>query len=124
MEEIATSSAPESTSPLSQAIVSGDLVFVSGQVPSDPDTGETVDGGIEQQTRQVFENLSAVLEASGSSLDNVVKSTVFLTDMGDFDGMNEIYREYMNEPYPARSAIGVAELAADIRVEIEMIAER
>lgn len=124
MEEVKTQDAPVSDSPLSQAIVTDDLIFVSGQVPVDPDTGEVVEGGIGPQTRQVMENVSAVLEAAGSSMDDVVKCQVFITDVDDFAGMNEVYAEYFGDPDPARSAIEVSDLAIDIAVEIEAIAER
>lgn len=124
MQEVRTDLAPQSSSPLSQAIMTEERVFVSGQVPVDPDTGEIVAGDITAQTRQVIENIEAVLVAADASLSDVVKTSVFLTDMGDFAGMNEVYETMMHEPFPSRSAIGVAALASDIRVEIEAIAER
>lgn len=123
MREIDTDAVIGPDLPLSKAIVHGDTVYVSGQTPRDPDRGgEPVEGDIREQTAQVLENASAILDAAGSSLDDVVKSTVFVTDMGNFAAVNEVYGDYMSEPYPARSAIEVADLAADFEVEIEFIA--
>lgn len=124
-EQISTDAAPtfdDQGIPISQAIVHGNTVYVAGQVGVDPGTGEMVEGGAAEQTRQVFENLSAILQAAGSSLEQILKTTVFITDMGDFATMNEVYVEYVTQPYPARSAIGVKELAGDFVVEIEAIA--
>lgn len=122
MQQIETDTAPISSSPLSQAIVHGDTVYVSGQVPVDPETGAVVSDDIREQTAQTLENIAAILEAAGTSIDNVVKTTVFLTDMDEFAAMNEVYSEYMGDPRPARSAVEVADLAIDIGVEIEAIA--
>ncbi|WP_096390243.1 RidA family protein [Halopenitus persicus] len=123
MRQIETSEVAPSSAPLSQAIVEGDLVFASGQIPREPD-GTIITGDIKEQTAQVMENLSSILEESGSSLDNVIKSTVFLTDTEHFDGFNDMYAKYMNEPYPARSAFIVASLArTEIDVEVEVIAK-
>jgi len=123
MKQINTSDVAPSSAPLSQAIVEGDLVFASGQIPREAD-GTIITGDVKDQTTQVMENLSAVLEESGSSLDNVVKSTVFLTDTDDFGDFNEVYSEYMSEPYPSRSAFIVASLArTEIDVEVEVIAK-
>jgi reactive intermediate/imine deaminase len=110
--------------PLSPGMETGDLIFVSGQIPRDPDTGEIVGDDIQEQTAQTLENIETVLEEAGASLDDVVKTQVFLTSVDSFDGMNEVYDEYMSEPYPSRSAFEVGDLAADILVEIEAIAEK
>ena len=109
--------------PLSHAVEHDGLIYVSGQVPFDLSTGEVVGETITEQTEHTLENVATVLEAAGSSLDDVIKTTVFLVDVEDFDAMNEVYGEYMSEPYPARSAFEVSDLAADILVEIEAIAE-
>jgi reactive intermediate/imine deaminase len=122
MEEIHTDAAPASIGPFSQGIRDGDRLFVSGQGPVDPDSGEVVSEDIREQTAQTLENVSAILDAGGSSLDRVVKSTVFVTDMSTYDAVNDVYAEYVNEPYPARSAVEVADLPIDIGVEIEVIA--
>lgn len=110
--------------PYSAAIESGELVFVSGQIPLDPLAGKLVDGDIAAQTRQSLENVKAILAAAGLTFAHVVKTTIFLTSMGDFAAVNDVYRSYMAEPYPARSTIAVAALPMGARVEIEMIAAR
>lgn len=107
--------------PFSPAVRSGDYVFCSGQVGQDPKTGKLVAGGIEQETRQVFENVKAVLEAAGKTLADVVRVGVFVTDMGSFAAMNAIYAQYFAKPYPARTTIGVASLPLGACVEIEVI---
>lgn len=122
MEVIHTDDAPAAIGPYSQGIRDGDRVFVSGQGPVDPETGDVVSTDIKEQTARTLENVAAVLDAGGSSLENAVKATVFVTDMGTYDDVNEVYAEYMSEPYPARSAIEVADLPIDIGVEIEVIA--
>ena len=119
---IRTDKAPQSSSPLSQAIVAGDLVFTSGQLGFDPKTGKMVAGGIEEQTEQVLLNLTAVLEAAGSSMADVLKTTVFISDMDDFAAMNTVYRRHFKEDPPARSTVQVARLAANARIEIEAVA--
>ena len=119
---IKTSNAPETGLPLSQAINMGNLIFTSGVTARDPGTGKFMGGNIEEQTERVILNLRAILEASGSSLDKVVKVTVFLTDIRDFEGMNKVYRKFFPEDPPARSTIEVSKLAIDARIEIEMIA--
>jgi 2-iminobutanoate/2-iminopropanoate deaminase len=119
---IETKDAPQAIGPYSQAIQANGLVFASGQIPIDPETGVFVGGGIAEQTEQVLKNLAAVLVASGTSLANVVKTTVFLADMNDFAVMNEVYgRFFSNEP-PARATVEAAGLPRDARVEIEAIA--
>ena len=110
------------TSPYSPGIKAGGFIYVSGQVPLDPQTGEMVSGGIEEQTRQTLENIKAVLEAGGSSMDKVVKCTVFLTDISEFSKMNEVYRSFFPQDPPARSTVEVSKLAMDIKVEIEAVA--
>lgn len=119
---IATTQAPAAIGPYSQAIEAGGLVFVSGQLPIDPATGEFAQGGIKELTRQSLENMKAILATAGRTLDNVVKTTVFLADMADFSEMNEVYAEYFQAPFPARSAVAVKTLPKGARVEIECIA--
>ena len=120
---IKTKGAPQAIGPYSQAVLVGGFVFASGQIPLDPQTGEFVAGGVAEQTEQVLRNLSAVLEAAGTGLDRVVKTTVFLADMNDFALMNEVYGRYFNEDAPARATVQAARLPRDARVEIEAIAE-
>ncbi len=119
---IKTGEAPQAIGPYSQAVVAGGLVFASGQIPLDPATGEFVEGGISEQTEQVLRNLSKVLEAAGTSLARVVKTTVFLADMNDFAAMNEVYGRYFEREPPARSTVQAARLPRDARVEIDVIA--
>lgn len=121
-KEIKTEKAPKAIGPYSQAIEANGFVFASGQIAIDPATGELSTGDIEEQTRLVLNNLKAVLEAAGSSFDNVVKCTVFLQDMNDFSKMNTVYGEFFKPPYPARAAVQVARLPKDVKVEIEAIA--
>lgn len=121
-EIVSTENAPGAIGPYSQAIKAENMVFVSGQIPIDPQTGEFVPGGVGEQSEQVLKNLSAVLEAAGSSLNNVVKTTVFLADMNDFAVMNEIYARFFSENKPARATVEAARLPRDARVEIECIA--
>lgn len=123
MEAIHTDDAPESIGPYSQAIVHGDTVYVSGQGPADPDSREVEVESIEDQTAQTLENIGAILEAAGSSLDNVVKANVYVTDMDNYEAVNEMYAEYMSEPFPARCAVEVSDLPIDIGVEIEVVAK-
>lgn len=120
---ISTSHAPAAIGPYSQAVISHGLAFLSGQIPLDPATGKLIEaGGIAAQTERVLENLKAVLEACGSSLDKVVKTTVYLKDMGEFALMNEVYARYFAENAPARATIEAARLPRDVRVEIDCIA--
>jgi 2-iminobutanoate/2-iminopropanoate deaminase len=121
-KEVKTGKAPKAIGPYSQAIIAGGLVFASGQIAIDPATGELNTGSIEDQTRQVLKNLAAVLEAAGSSMDRVVKATVFLQDMNEFGRMNQVYGEAFPPPYPARAAVQVARLPRDVKVEIEAVA--
>lgn len=120
---VETSGAPAAIGPYSQAVTFGNLVMTSGQIPLTPG-GTLVEGGIEAQTRQVLDNLVAVLAAAGTDLGRVVKTTVFLADMNEFSAMNAVYAEYFQAPYPARSTVQVARLPRDVRVEIEVLAER
>ena len=122
MESIKTDRAPQAIGPYSQAIRANGFIFASGQIPLDPVTMQIVEGGIEEQTRQVLDNLQAVLEAAGSSLDSVVKTTVYLADMGEFAAMNEIYAKYFSGAKPARATVQVARLPRDVRVEIDLVA--
>jgi 2-iminobutanoate/2-iminopropanoate deaminase len=110
--------------PYSAAIENGELLFVSGQIPLDPLAGKLVDGDIAAQTRQSLENLKTILAAAGLTFAHVVKTTIFLTSMGDFAAVNDVYKSYMAEPYPARSTIAVAALPMGAKIEIEMIAAR
>ena len=121
-EPVQTENAPAAIGPYSQAIKAGGFVFVSGQIPLDPKTGELVAGGIGEQTERVFRNLAAVLEASGSSLDQVVKTTVFLADMKEFAVMNDVYARFFSSAPPARATVAAAGLPRDVRVEIEAVA--
>ncbi|MDA8354205.1 MAG: RidA family protein [Firmicutes bacterium] len=121
MEKIQTDKAPQAIGPYSQAVRQGSILFTSGQIPLSPE-GERVEGGIEEETRQVLNNVRAVLEAAGSSLDQVIKTTIFLTDMGDFQKVNEVYAEFFSQHQPARSCVGVAQLPKGVRVEIEAMA--
>jgi 2-iminobutanoate/2-iminopropanoate deaminase len=122
MREIQTDDAPESIGPFSQGIVQGDTIYVSGQGPVDPDTGEIVGETAGEQTRRTLENVEAILEAAGASLADVVKTTVYLDDMRYYDAVNEVYGELLSDPYPARSAVEVVKLPVDIDVEIEVSA--
>ena len=121
-EIVSTEKAPGAIGPYSQAIKTGGMMYCSGQIPIDPATGEFVSNDISEQTEQVLKNLAAVLEAGGTSLDNVVKTTVFLADMSDFAAMNEVYGRYFSENKPARATVQAARLPRDARVEIECIA--
>ncbi len=119
---IATPKAPGAIGPYSQAVRVGGFVYTSGQLPLDPATGTFPEGGIEAQTRQSLTNIQAILEAAGLSMKNVIKTTVFLADMGDFAAMNAVYAEFFEAPFPARSAVAVKTLPKNALVEIEVIA--
>ena len=119
---INTNQAPAAIGPYSQAIKVGNLVYTSGQIPINPATGNFVGGGIKEQTRQSLTNIKAILEETGLSMNNVVKTTVFLADMNDFADMNSVYAEFFAEPYPARSAVAVKTLPKGALVEIEVVA--
>jgi 2-iminobutanoate/2-iminopropanoate deaminase len=120
---ISTGRAPKAIGPYSQAVIVNGFAFLSGQIPLDPETNQLIEGDIAEQTARVIENLKGVLEACGSSLDRVVKTTVFLKDMGEFPKMNEVYGRYFAENPPARATVEAARLPRDVRVEIECIAE-
>lgn len=121
-EIVSTENAPGAIGPYSQAVKIGGFVFCSGQIPIDPNTGNFVSDNVTEQTTQVLKNLSAVLEAAGTALNNVVKTTVFLADMNDFTAMNEIYAEFFSDNKPARATVQAARLPRDARVEIDCIA--
>lgn len=123
MNAISTTNAPAAIGPYSQAISVGELVFVSGQLPINPATGAFAEGGIKELTRQSLTNMKAILEEAGTSMANVVKTTVFLADMNDFAAMNEVYAEFFAAPFPARSAVAVKTLPKGALVEIECIAQ-
>ena len=119
---ISTPNAPSAIGPYSQAVKAGNLLFVSGQIPLDPATGEVVEAAIQTQTARALENLSAILAQAGAALDNVVKTTVFLKDMEDLGEMNRVYQSFFQRDCPARSAVQVARLPKDVLVEIEAVA--
>ena len=121
---ISTTNAPAAIGPYSQAIEAGGMVFVSGQLPINPATGEFAEGGVKELTRQSLTNMQNILAEVGLTLDNVVKTTVFLADMSDFADMNEVYAEFFSAPYPARSAVAVKTLPKGALVEIECIAAK
>ena len=122
MKQISTNNAPQAIGPYSQAIISNGLIFCSGQIPINPETGAIVEG-LEAQAHQVFKNIKNLLEAGGTSMDNVIKTSVFIKDMNDFGKINEIYAEYFTEPFHARSCVEVARLPKDVLLECEVIAE-
>lgn len=119
---VETADAPKAIGPYSQAIIADDFVFLAGQIGINPQTGKLVEGGIEAETEQVLKNIEAVLKASKSDFDNVVKTTIFLADINDFARVNEIYARYFKAPFPARSTVQVAKLPRDARIEIEVTA--
>lgn len=119
---IHTEAAPKAIGPYSQAVRSGNTLYLSGQTPLDPATGEMVSGGIEEQATRVFENLKAVLGAASASFDDVVRVAIYMTDLGNFGAVNEVMKKYFSEPYPARSTIGVAALPRGAAVEVDVIA--
>lgn len=122
MKQISTDKAPAAIGPYSQAIKVGGLLFCSGQIPLDPATGE-IPSGVEAQAEQALSNVKNLIEAAGSSIENVVKTTVFIKDMNDFGKINEIYAKYFTEPFPARSCVEVARLPKDVLLEVEAIVE-
>lgn len=122
MKEISTDAAPAAIGPYSQGIKDGNRIFVSGQGPVDPETGEIVGDDIAEETARTLENIEAILQAAGASIDDVVKTTVFVTDMANYEAVNEVYADHLTAPFPARSAVEVSELPIDIGVEIEAIA--
>jgi len=122
IEIISTTTSPKAIGPFSQAIRAGGFVFVSGQLPIDPATGEIVSGDISFQTERVIENLKTVLAAAGSSISKVVKTTIFLQDLGDYSAVNDVYARYFSSAPPARSTVEIARLPRDARIEIELMA--
>lgn len=124
LESVSTDQAPAAIGPYSQAIVAGDHVYVSGQIPLDPQSGEIVDGGIEAQARRSLDNLAAVLDAAGASLERVVRTTIYLVDLGQYGTVNSIYAEYFAHHRPARVTLQVAALPRDAMIEIDAIAVR
>ena len=120
-EIISTQKAPAAIGPYSQAVGTGNLVFCSGQIPLVPETGSLIEGGIKEQTQQVFKNIEAILAQTSLTMADIVKTTVFLTDINDFADMNEVYAEYFEGNYPARSAVQVAALPKGAKIEIEVI---
>lgn len=122
MKEVKTNNAPKAIGPYSQAIIVGDMVFTSGQIPVNPETGE-IPEGIEAQANQVFSNIKNLLEASGTNIRKTVKTTVFIQNMKDFQTVNKIYETYFTSPYPARSCVEVAKLPKEVLIEIEVIAQ-
>jgi len=121
-QALSSPNAPQAIGPYSPAVRAGQLLFVSGQVPLDPATGQMVGGDIGAQTRRVLDNIGALLQAGSRSFADVVRTTIFLADMNDFAAVNEIYGQYFSEPYPARATVQVARLPKDARVEIDVIA--
>lgn len=122
MKTVSTDKAPAAIGPYSQAQIVGSMVYTSGQIPIDPATGTIVEG-LEAQAHQVFKNIAALLEAAGSHISKVVKTTVFIKDMNDFAAINAVYGQYFTQPYPARSCVEVARLPKDVLLECEVIAE-
>jgi 2-iminobutanoate/2-iminopropanoate deaminase len=121
-QAVSTPSAPKAIGPYSQAVKAGSMLFVSGQIPLDPATGALIDGSIADQTHRVFRNLGEILKAAGASFEHVMRTTVYLADMGDFAAMNEVYGTYFSSPAPARSTVQAAALPKNARVEIDVIA--
>jgi 2-iminobutanoate/2-iminopropanoate deaminase len=119
---ISSADAPAAIGPYSPGVKIGNFVFLSGQIPIDPTTGNIITGDIKTQTHQVFQNIAALLKASGATSRNIVRTTVFLADMDEFSAMNEVYASYVDDPPPARSTVQVARLPKDVRVEIDVIA--
>ncbi|CUS76447.1 endoribonuclease L-PSP [Candidatus Kryptonium thompsonii] len=117
-----TEKAPKPIGPYSQAIIAGDFIFTAGQIPIDPKTNQVVQGDIKEQTRQVFENLKAILEEAGATFDDVVKVTVYMKDLSEFPAMNEVYSEYFKSSPPARTTVEVSRLPRDVKIEIDLIA--
>ena len=120
-EIISTDNAPQAIGPYSQAVKTGNLIFISGQIPLDPKTGDIVDGSIEDQANQVLDNIKSICEAAGHGLEDIVKITIFLTDLGNFATVNEVMKNYFKEPYPARATLEISGLPLGVNVEIEAI---
>ena len=124
MEEVKTSDAPDAIGPYSQGIIDDGRVYVSGQGPVDPETNEIVSEDVSEQTAQTLRNIGAILDAAGTSFENVLQSNVYVTNMDNYEEVNEVYAEYMAEPYPARAAMEISRLPIDIEVEIEVVAKK
>lgn len=122
MKSIHTNQAPAAIGPYSQAIEANGMIFASGQIPIDPATGQFVEGGIQEQTRQALTNARKILQAAGTDMENVIKTTVYLSDINNFAAMNEVYAQFFTEPFPARSAVAVKDLPKGALVEIEVLA--
>lgn len=122
MKSIHTNQAPAAIGPYSQAIEANGMIFASGQIPIDPATGQFVEGGIQEQTRQALTNARSILQAAGTDMENVIKTTVYLSDINNFAAMNEVYAQFFTEPFPARSAVAVKDLPKGALVEIEVLA--
>ena len=122
MKSIHTNQAPAAIGPYSQAIEANGMIFASGQIPIDPATGQFVEGGIQEQTRQALTNARNILQAAGTDMENVIKTTVYLSDINNFAAMNEVYAQFFTEPFPARSAVSVKDLPKGALVEIEVLA--
>ena len=122
MREVTTSEAPGGSGPFSQAIIEDGKIYTAGQGGVDPETGEIVDGGIVPETEQVLQNIEKILEAAGASLNDVIKVNIYLTNIEDYDELNEAYGEFFDSPYPARSVVEVSDLPIDIRIEVETVA--
>ena len=120
-EIVSTENAPQAIGPYSQAVKAGNLMFISGQIPLDPKTGDLVSESIEEQAKQVLDNVKSICEAAGSSLDDIVKISIFLTDLNNFSVVNDVMKEYFSEPYPARATVEVSGLPLGVNVEIEAI---
>lgn len=121
-ELITAAGAPKAIGPYSPALRVGNMLFLSGSIPLDPASGQLVEGGIQEQTSRVMENIKGLLAAAGADFNNIVRTTVFMVDLGEFAAMNEIYASYFTAPYPARSTVQVVKLPRDVRVEIDVIA--
>ena len=121
---VVTPHAPKAVGPYSQAVLIGDTLYCSGQIPLDPESGEVVSGGVREQAERVFLNLGAVLRASGMDFSNVVKATIFTTDLSKFGELNEVYASFFSEPYPARTTVQVSALPRGVQVEVEVVAIR
>lgn len=124
MEEVSTNHAPNAIGPYSQGIIDDGGVYVSGQGPVDPETGEVVSEDVSEQTAQTLQNIGAILDAAGTSFENILHANVYVTDMDNYDEVNEVYAEYMSEPYPARAAMEISRLPIEIEVEIEVVAKK
>jgi 2-iminobutanoate/2-iminopropanoate deaminase len=123
MKELITAAgSPRAIGPYSPALKAGNMLFLSGSIPLDPISGQLVDGGIKEQTTRVLENIKGLLAAAGTDFNHVVRTTVFMVDLGEFGAMNEVYSSYFSAPYPARSTVQVVKLPRDVRVEIDVIA--